>query len=89
MPWKNWKTYTIFRKNNEGKFVTHVASFGSRKLCEDYLKYRKEKCFFETGSMEEAEEKWGMQNFLIDYSLVLDRQTICQNFDNIDFSYWT
>lgn len=84
--WGNWKTWAILIKDPEtGDYTRLIAAFSTRKLCEEYINFKKEQCFFETGSMDEAENRWGMNNFLIDYTMLLDRATIVQEFYPVDF----
>lgn len=86
--WINWKTWSILRKSANGEYNDHVATFGDRHRCEEYLNMKKEQHFFDTGSMDEAEKEWGMQNFLIDYTMILNRSTIARNFTKITFEEW-
>lgn len=76
-----WKTWVIYRpvKDAEGKDRQFfVASFARRTECEEYLEFKKEQHFFETGSMDEAEKQWGKHNFIVDYCYVMDRVTTMQ-----------
>lgn len=82
-----WRTWSILQKNDEGKYGLHVATFATRTECRNYLKFKKEEHFFSTGSMEEAESMWNEDNFLIDYSLVVDRVSITNNFNSFDSDY--
>jgi hypothetical protein len=79
-----WKTWVIYRSED----TTIVGCFPNRSLCREYLKFKKEQYFFETGSMEDAEKEWGEENFIIDYSLTLDRVTVFSNY-SIKCEAWT
>lgn len=86
--WSHWKPWAILRKNSAtGDYNRLVAFFLSRELCEEYISMKKERHFFDTGSMDDAENEWGMQNFLIDYSMLMDRKSIANNFE-IKFGDW-
>lgn len=73
-----WRTWTIYRADTNQPIV---GSFNKRSLCREYLKFKKENCFFETGSMDEAEAQWGESNFIIDYSITIDRTSVFKNFN--------
>lgn len=60
--------------------------FFTRQLCVDWLKHKKEEAFFETGSMETAEEQWGEDNFRLEEVFVINRQSFVDNFDFSNFS---
>jgi hypothetical protein len=86
MDFELWLTWSILGKNDKSK---HLASFGSRQQCIKYLNYRKEECFFETGSMESAEEKWGLDNFVFEQTALINRESMLKHLPNIDLNSWS
>lgn len=68
------------RKKDDDSNVYAYACFASRKACLDWLKMKREEAFFETGSMDYAEEKWGDNNFSFEEVFAIDRQSFIRNF---------
>jgi len=57
-------TYSILNK----KYDKIVGIFGSPELCHQYMKFLKEDCFFNTGSMETAEQTYGEDSYILQRS---------------------
>lgn len=72
-------SWNILRKD-ENTHVHAYACFGSRRACLDWLKMKREEAFFETGSMDYAEEKWGDDKFKFEEVFVIDRESFIRNF---------
>ncbi len=81
----NSKMWNILRKGEENP--SSYAAFPSRKKAIEWLNFKKEQYFFETGSMEEAERNWGVDNFRFEETMVIYRNSIVDNF-NVDFNNW-
>lgn len=81
----NSKMWNVLKKGEEkpGSY----AAFPSRKQAIEWLNYKKEQHFFETGNMEQAEEKWGLNNFRFEETMVIYRNSIVDNF-RVDFNDW-
>ena len=86
MPWNGYYAWSIVDRNDNKTGVG--GAFASRKQCIEYLNYKKEQHFFETGSMELAEEKWGIDNFNFEQCFVLNRETVLDKFPKIDLNKW-
>lgn len=69
--------WSIITKDEEPRIF---ACFGTRKACLNWLKMRREEAFFETGSMDYAEEKWGVDNFKFEEVFVMNRESFIKNF---------
>lgn len=82
-----YKTWSII--HNDSNQDRHMGSFVSRKKCIEYLKYRKEQHFFETGSMEEAEREWGLDKFKFEQTFVIPQDNVLRNFRGVDLNDWS
>lgn len=80
-----WKIYNIVHKRAKGTFY---GAFATTEECNDFLKFKKEEHFFNTGNLIEADELWNPNNFIFDYGFSLDRNTIATTFIDVDFSEW-
>lgn len=86
MDFECYRTWSIIYNDSTGDH--HIGSFESRKRCIEYLKYRKELLFFDTGSMEEAERQWGLDNFKFEQTLVIPQDNVLSNFKGVDLNNW-
>lgn len=77
----SWSVYRNNPSQNSDVNGYCGATFSSRKLCIEWLKFKKEQHFFETGSMEEAERIWGIDNFRFEQEAVIQRQELFKNFN--------
>lgn len=71
-----FKMWNILSKDGKNTY----GAFGSRRVAIEYLNMKKEQHFFETGNMEEAEQKWGVDNFRFEENMMLDRGTTMRKF---------
>jgi hypothetical protein len=85
MSWKGYHVWNIIEKET-GRGM--LCAFLSRKECVDWLNLMKEQHFFETGSMEDAEEKWRLDKFTFEQSLLLRRETVMEHFPLVDLNNW-
>lgn len=76
------RVYSIIRKHND----SYVASFPTHHRCHEYMKFRKEQLFFDTGNMEEAEKEYGQSQYYIAYSFALEQSSIA--LFAVNFSDW-
>jgi hypothetical protein len=83
--YRNSKMWNVLRKGEENGGA--YAAFTSRKFAIEWLNFKKEQHFFETGNMEEAEELWATDNFRFEESMVIYRNSIVDNF-KVDFNDW-
>jgi hypothetical protein len=79
---EGFKVYNIHCK----KSGDYWASFGTQQRCREYMKFMKEKHFFDTGSMESAEEEYGEDSYYIEYGLALNQTSVASW--NVNFSEW-
>jgi hypothetical protein len=79
---EGFKVYNIRRKVN-GAFVT---SCRTQKHCHQYMKIMKEEHFFNTGSMETAEEQFGENSYYIEYGFALIQSCVASYYEG--FSDW-
>jgi len=66
-----------------------LGTFITREDCIEYIEFKKEQMFFETGNMDESNKKWDVQNFVFDNSFCLNRNSILSNFPNIELDKWS
>lgn len=52
------------------------SAFSTRKMASEYIKMKREQHFFETGSMESAEQEWGESNFRFERVFALTENSI-------------
>jgi hypothetical protein len=67
-----YKVYNILLKENDG----FVASFGTQQRCHEFMKMLKEQHFFDTGSMDDAEEEYGENSYYIEYGFSLIQTSV-------------
>jgi hypothetical protein len=82
--WTNWKTWSICHKNSPNR----ACGFFQRKSqCYEYLELKREHALFQYGCVNDEVTYWDKDNFIIDYTMTLDRETVCQHFKP-DFTRW-
>lgn len=84
MSLQGFRVYNIHRKVDGNE--NYVASFPTRQRCHEYMKFQKEQHFFNTGSMEGAEEEYGENSYYIEYGFAIN-QTCIATYD-VKFSDW-
>jgi hypothetical protein len=78
----SYKVYNIIFKENDG----FVASFGRQQRCHEFMKMMKEQHFFDTGSMDDAEEEYGENSYYIEYGFALTQTSVASW--GVKFSEW-
>lgn len=73
-----WGIYVRKRLNHKNDLP--IAAFPSQRLCRQYIAMRREFHFFECKSMDEAEEEWGDDKFIIDRTATFSRQNAYKQF---------
>lgn len=84
MSWNNWKTWSICHKD---KPLAAIGFFQKKSDCHEYIRLKREQKLFEYGCVNDEVSYWDDDNFIIDYTMTLDRATVCKYF-NIDFTVW-
>ena len=79
-----FKVYNIHRKVNGNE--NYVASFPTHQRCHEYMKLMKEQHFFNTGSMDDAEEQYGENLYYIEYGFALNQPCVAKY--DVKFSDW-
>ena len=84
MSLKGRMVYNLYSKVTGG----YIASFPRQKYCHQFVKLMKEQHFFNNGSMDAAEEKWGENTYYIEYGVVIPQSCVATQFENANFSEW-
>jgi len=77
-----YKVYNILLKENDD----FVASFSTQQRCHEFMKMLKEQHFFDTGSMDDAEEEYGENSYYIEYGFSLTQTSVASW--GVKFSEW-